>query len=137
MLDYPIQYMGVNAPKEHQRVIRKLTQELGVLYDNGVIKYEPFPEVMIDASTTSPTPDLLLYDNVLNRNVIIIEVAADGWKKDFRKVIELAKDFEIEEAFVYNYIKKQWLKYTLQNGEITENPSFCNTIDYDLNDFVK
>ena len=137
MLDYPIQYMGVNAPKEHQRVIRKLTQELGVLYDNGTIKYEPFPEVMIDASTTSPTPDLLLYDNVLNRNVIIIEVAADGWKKDFRKVIELAKDYEIEEAFVYNYIKKQWLKYTLQNGEITENTSFCNTIGYDLNDFVK
>lgn len=137
MLDYPIQFIGVNAPKEHQRIIRKLTQELGVLYDSGLIKFEPFPEVMIDSSATSPTPDLLLYDNILNRNVIIIEVAADGWRKDFRKVIELANDFDLEEAFVYNYVKNKWLKYSTKIGEVTENPSFCDSIGYDLNNFVK
>ena len=28
MLDYPIQFMGVNAPREHQRVITKLAAGL-------------------------------------------------------------------------------------------------------------
>jgi hypothetical protein len=137
MLDYPIQFMGVNAPKEHQRVIAKLVRSLYRLYDEGKIAYEPLPETMIDAAKTSPTPDVLLYDNVLNRNVIIIEVAADGWKKDFRKVIELVEDYDLEEGFVYNYIQKEWLKYSNKNKVISEKTSFCDAIGQDLNDFVK
>ena len=135
MLD--VQIMGTNAPKEHQRIIRKLTTGLDNLYISGQINYEPFPETMIDASVTSATPDILLYDNVLHRNVIIIEIAADGWRKDFRKVIELVNDYEVSEGFVYNYINKRWLKYNGTTGEVLENPSFCDSIGYDLNDFLK
>jgi hypothetical protein len=135
MLD--IQVTGTNAPKEHQRIIRKLTTGLDNLYITGKISYEPFPETMIDSSVTSATPDVLLYDNLLRQNVVIIEVAADGWRKDFRKVIELTKDYEVQEGFVYNYENKRWLKYKLGEGEIVENPSFCDSIGYDLNEFLK
>lgn len=135
MLD--IQVMGTNAPKEHQRIIRKITTGLDNLYLSGKITYEPFPETMIDSSVTSATPDVLLYDNLMRRNIIIIEIAADGWRKDFRKVAELVEDYEVNEGFVYNYENKRWLKYTRNIGEITENPSFCDSIGYDLNDFLK
>lgn len=136
MLEIP-PYMGVNAPKEHQRVIAKLTAGLYWLFAQGKIPYEPFPEVMIDAAKTSPTPDVLLYDNVRSRNVVIIEVAADGWKKDFRKVMELVEDYEVDEGFVYNYQTNSWLKYSRQRGEVTDAPSFCDAIGHDLADFVK
>ena len=40
-------YMGVNALKEHQRVIGKLMSALGSLYYwDQKISYEPFPEII-------------------------------------------------------------------------------------------
>lgn len=137
MLDYPIQYMGVNAPLEHQRVIRKLIWHLSDLYESGSIHYEPFPETMIDDGGSSPTPDALLLDDVLDRFVVIIEVTTNkGLNADFRKTAELVEKYEVEEGFVYNYQKKQWRKYQLGVGEIIENPSFCHTIGHDLDTFV-
>jgi hypothetical protein len=47
------------------------------------------------------------------------------------------QDYEIEEGFVYNYEKNIWLKYKNGSGEITNNPSFCDSIGYDLNEFLK
>jgi hypothetical protein len=36
--------IGINAPKEHQRIIAKLTTGLGILfYHNGAIDLEPLP----------------------------------------------------------------------------------------------
>ncbi len=136
MLD--ITHIGVNATKEHQRIIRKLTAGLGLLFVDGKIAYEPFPEVMVDEAQTSPTPDVLLFDNQSQQNVVLIEIAGKaGAKKDFAKVIEVCNDYEIAEGFVYDYISKNWRKYKYGVGEMTDWPSFCESIGYDLNDFVK
>jgi Uma2 family endonuclease len=130
--------MGVNAPISHQRIISKLVAGLGHLYYTlGQIPFEPLPEVMIDESQTSPTPDVVLYDNESGKNVVIIEIAsASGAKKDFEKVIQLMHDYEVPEGFVYNYIIKEWRKYSLKDGEVKDNPSFCNAIGYDLKQFI-
>lgn len=93
---------------------------------------------MIDEGKTSPTPDILLFDNESEQNMALIEVSTTaGAKKDFAKVIELMHDYEVPEGFVYDYVKKRWLKYENGKGQINENPSFCLAIGYDLNEFLK
>jgi hypothetical protein len=136
MLDLPI--MGTNAPREHQRVIRKLIAGLDKLYILGSIPYEPFPETMLDEGKTSPTPDVILYDAVTDKDVVMVEISTTkGFNGDFNKVSELVEYYQLSEGFVYNYIKQQWRKYKRGVGEITENPSFCDSIGYDLNEFLK
>ena len=136
MLD--IQIMGTNAPKEHQRIIVQLTHGLYDLYLKGHVKYEPLPETMIDESKTSATPDVLLFDSVSEKNVMFVEVTIPVSENfDFRKAIEVAEKYQIPEGFVYNYKTHNWRKYKLGEGEITENPSFCDSIGYDLNEFLK
>jgi hypothetical protein len=136
MLDIPI--MGTNAPKEHQRVIAQLTHGLYDLYIKGHIKYEPLPETMVDESTTSATPDILLFDHLTGINMMMVEVTITASEKsDFGKVSEVCERYEIEEGFTYNYRTNKWRKYKLATGEITDNPSFCETIGYDLNDFLQ
>ncbi len=130
--------MGVNAPLEHQRIIRLLSGELHLLYKTKRIQLEPFPETMIDQSQTSPTPDVLLYDNAQRKHLVIIEVSGkQGAKKDFRQVVELMHDYDVPEGFVYDYDGAEWFKHKLGVGDITERPSFCETIGYDLNDFLQ
>jgi Uma2 family endonuclease len=130
--------MGVNAPKQHQRIIGKLMTALGHLfYREGTLPYEPFSETMIDEGQTSPTPDILLFDNKTGLNKVIIEVSTSaGAKRDFDKLVELMRDYGIEEGFVYNYSAGIWRKYRLDTGEVLQNPSFCDTINLDLNDFL-
>ena len=136
MLDVPI--MGTNAPREHQRVIRKLIAGLDRLYVLGDVPYEPFPETMLDEGRTSPTPDVLLYDAVSDTDVVMIEISTTkGVNGDFKKVSELVDYYGIKEGFVYNYKTYEWRKYKLGVGEITQNPSFCDSIGYDLNEFLK
>ena len=137
MLDNPI-IMGVNAPRAHQRIIGKLMTALGRLYyHEGKIVYEPFSEMMIDETKTSPTPDVLLFDNENGLNIVIIEITGTAAaKKDFNKVAELVEGYEVKEGFIYDYHKKKWRKYQLTVGEVTDNPSFCDSIGYDLNDFL-
>ena len=54
ILYHPV-IMGVNAPKEHQRVIGKLMTALGQLfYNEKAIPFEPFSETMIDEGKTLP-----------------------------------------------------------------------------------
>ena len=138
MLDYPIQFMGVNAPREHQRVITKLASSIYWLYTKGDIKLEPLAEAMINEAESSPTPDVILLDNVLDSIKVIIEISStSGFNKDFKKTGELVEDYEVVEGFVYDYKKKVWRKYKLGEGEIIDNPSFCDAIGYDLNDFLK
>jgi len=138
MLDNPIQFMGVNAPREHQRVITKLVAGLYWLYNQGNIILEPLAEAMINEGESSPTPDVILLDNILDEIKVIIEISSTtGFKKDFNKIIELIDEYEVEEGFVYDYKKENWRKYKLGVGEIVGNSSFCDAIGYDLNDFVK
>ena len=138
MLDYPIQYMGVNAPREHQRIISRLILHLGNLFINGSINYEPLSETMLDEGKTSPTPDVILTDNVLEKDVLMIEITTTrGENDDFQKTKELVKKYNLEEGFTYNYKNGKWRKFKFGVGEITENPAFSEAIGYDLNEFVK
>ena len=138
MLDYPVQFIGVNAPREHQRVITKLASGLYWLFSQGNIKLEPLAEAMINEGESSPTPDVILLDNVLDEIKVIIEISStSGFKKDFNKIAALIEEYEVSEGFVYDYKKNTWRKYKLGIGEVTEKPSFCDAIGYDLNDFVK
>ncbi len=127
-------YMGVNAPKAHQRVIGRLMMRLGNLfYDEKLIPFEPFPETMIDEDQTSPTPDVLLFDNQTQQNKVIIEVSGNtGFKRDFEKVKGLVEEYGVPEGFVYNYQAKTWHKYVLGKGEDTISPSFSDLLGYDL-----
>lgn len=137
MLEIP-PYMGTNAPRAHQRVIARLTTGLYQLYMDGKIKYEPLPETMVEESEASPTPDVILFDNVMQQNIAIVEVTGSpGVRKDFAKIAKVMADYDIPEGFVYDYIKKYWRKYKNGVGEITENSSFCDAIGYDLNEFLK
>ena len=138
MLDIPVIYMGVNAPREHQRIITRLSAHLYWLFTKGEILFEPLVEAMINESESSPTPDVMLLDNVLDELKVIIEITSTtGVKKDFNKIATLMLDYDVEEGFTYDYKKFSWRKYKNGVGEIIDNPSFCDTIGYDLNDFVK
>ncbi len=93
---------------------------------------------MINESESSPTSDVMLLDNVLDELKVIIEIiSTTGVKKDFNKIATLMLDYDIEEGFTYDYKKFSWRKYKNGVGEVIENPSFCDAIEYDLNDFVK
>ena len=131
-------YMGVNAPKIHQRIIGQLMMRLGMLfYIDKRIPYEPYPETMIDESQTSPTPDILLFDNVRKINKVIIEVSGNtGAKRDFEKVKALITEYGVPEGFVYNYDTGQWSKFSLAKGVEQENPSYSDCIEMDLNSLL-
>jgi Uma2 family endonuclease len=127
--------MGTNAPKAHQRIIARLTTRLTNAYEQGHILLEPLPETMLNEGQTSPTPDLILYNNVLHETPVIIEVNhAAGIKSDLKKVQHLieAQDYGIQEGFVYDYNRQEWHKYKLGEGIITVHPSFCEAINLDL-----
>lgn len=131
--------MGVNAPKIHQRIIGQLMMRLGMLYYlEKAIPYEPLPETMIDESQTSPTPDILLFDNEKKLNQVIIEISGNtGARRDFEKVKNLMLEYNVPEGFVYNYDSKQWRKFKLDKGEDLSTPSFCEAINYDLNELMR
>lgn len=128
--------MGTNAPKPHQRIITNLAAELVFLYKKQkVISLEPFVETMLNEAETSPTPDILLYDNELDETPVIIEINhTAGVKLDLKKIQRLIdeQDYGIREGFVYDYKRNAWHKYTLGQGFEIENPSFCEAIKLDL-----
>lgn len=136
MLEIP-QIVGVNAPIEHQRVIRKLSGEFHILYKEGKIQLKPFSETMIDSCQTSPAPDVLLWEPAVKKFRVFIEVStSQGAKKDFRKLIDLMQDYDVPEGFVYDYENRIWFKYLLNKEEIKQDSSFCQTIAYDLNELL-
>jgi hypothetical protein len=132
--------MGINAPMEHQRIISKLNVGLGKLfYYDKTIALEPLPETMIDEGRTSPTPDLLLYDNEADRIRIIIEIChTRGLKRDLQKVYTLIENdlYDIVEGFVYNYKTAEWFRYRKGDGGLAESSSFSEVLQLDLNGFL-
>jgi hypothetical protein len=127
--------MGTNAPKSHQRIIAKLTTRLTLAFEQGRISLEPLPETMLDEGQTSPTPDIILYDNVLSTTPVIIEIThTDGVKKDLYKIRRLIDEdfYGIIEGFVYDYKRNEWHKYKRGPGDILDNSSFCEAINLDL-----
>jgi hypothetical protein len=127
--------MGINAPRPHQRVIGKLMATLAPLYyKEAAITLEPFVEMMLNDSQTSPVPDISLYDNVLEQTPVIIEITHTGMvKADLRKIQRLIEsdDYGIVEGFVYDYRRNEWHKYHRDN-DVIENASFCEAINLDL-----
>lgn len=127
--------MGTNAPKSHQRLIAALTAQLWIRHREGTLYLEPLPETMLNEGQTSPTPDLILYDNVLEETPVIIEINhTAGIKSDLIKVSKLVEEgyYGIREAFVYDYKRNEWHKYKLGEGIVKENPSYCEAINIDL-----
>ncbi len=128
--------MGTNAPKPHQRIISRLLAHLSYqYYIAGSLQLEPLPETMLDEGQTSPTSDIILYDNVLEQTPVIIEIThSNGVAGDLRKVKNLIDegDYSIIEGFVYNYKRNEWYKYKRGVGDILDKPSFCEAINLDL-----
>lgn len=131
---------GVWAPVDHQRVISRLTIELGVLYHHKkTIPLEPLPETMLDEGKASPVPDLSLVDTTTDVTPIIIEVCkTTGQKGDSQKVVELIDDdlYGIREGFVYNYKTQQWFRYRFGDGGLLTESSFSEILNLDLNQFL-
>lgn len=128
---------AVYGPRDHQRVISKLTTRLGTLYyDTKTIQLEPLPETMLDEGQASPTPDIILSDDVSNQTPIIIEVChTKGLKRDVNKVIRLIDEDEygILEGFVYDYKTENWLRYCKGDAGLMTQTSFSNVLNLDLN----
>ena len=138
--DYALEDMAVYGPREHQRVIAKLTTGLGILYfKDGKIRLEPLPETMLDEGQASPTPDLILADNENELTPIIIEVChTKGLKHDLNKVIRLIDEAEygIQEGFIYNYKTNEWLRYRKGDGGVLESTSFSALLQLNLSSFL-
>ena len=132
--------IGINAPKEHQRIISKLTTGSGSLYyQQHKIDLEPLPETMIDEGQTSPVPDVLLYDNQRYQTPVIIEVChTSGVRNDIKKIIRLVDEFDygIEEGFLYDYVAGQWQRYAKGNREMEVGVSYSSQLGLDLDGFL-
>lgn len=131
---------GVWAPVDHQRVIAKLLMGLGVLFHREkTIHLEPLPETMLDEGKASLVPDLLLRDNETAQTPIIIEVChTNGLQGDLHKVFQLIDQgfYGICEGFIYDYRTGQWFRYRKGDGGLTENSSFSEILQLDLNSFL-
>ena len=135
---FMVQDDGSNAPVLHQRVIARLTARLYPRYESGTMPYEPLPETMV-GEYNSPTPDVILYDNVTEQSPVIIEVCQTrGEKTDLKKVIRLIEedDYGILEGFVYNYKTETWLRYRKGDGGQATESSFSEVLNLDLGPFV-
>lgn len=128
--------MAVYGPKDHQRIIAKLTTRLGTLYyDAKSIALEPLPETMLNEAEASPTPDVILFDNQALITPIIIEICHTvGLKKDINKVIRLIDEDEygILEGFVYDYKAANWLRYRKGDAGLLTQTSFSEVLNLDL-----
>lgn len=136
MIDNTI-FMGINAPREHQAVITQLIFELAYLYKQKLIPYFPYPETMIDASQTSPPPDIMLVDPETELTQTIIEIThSQGVKKDLQKIQTLMREYGVPEGFVYDYKRRKWYRFSLEKGEVEEDNAFCVIIQRDLKEMI-
>jgi Uma2 family endonuclease len=137
MNDNQIIYMGVNAPRIHQAIIGRLIYWLTDLYLKNKTELIAYPETMIDESTTSPVPDVMLVNHDTDLTEVIIEVThTQGVPKDIEKLKSLMKIYRVNEGFVYDYKQKRWHKFRLGGSETGENSSFCDAVGGELAGFV-
>lgn len=131
---------GTNSLYNHQRVISRLTVELGVLfYHKQEILFVPLPETPLAEGPGYPVPDVLLYDENAEQARVIIEVSNNrSINSDLRKVIRLIKedDFGIQEGFVFNYVTRGWLRYRKGDGGAATASSFSELMGVDLGPMV-
>lgn len=130
--------MSVNAPIIHQRIIARLTAKLYPLYQAGTIAYEPLPEMML-GEYSSPTPDIILYDNERDETAVIIEICQTrGLRGDLQKIIQLVDGelYGIIEGFVFDYKTEQWFRYRRDEGGVPIESSFSQVLNLDLAFFL-
>lgn len=131
---------GPNSPLDHQRVISKLTFELGLLYyQQKRITLEPLPETPLDEGPGHAVPDIVLYDKAREETKVIIEVCRNtGQRNDLRKIIYLIEDndYGILEGFVYNYKTREWLRYRKGDGGAATASSFSDLMGVEMGGFV-
>lgn len=131
---------GTNSPLDHQRTISKLTVGLGILfYREQTITLEPLPETPLGEGPGHQVPDVILFDNGAELTRIIIEVTQPRTvKRDLSKVIYLIEedDYGIEEAFVYNYHTREWLRYRKGDGGVATASSFSELMGVDLGPMI-
>lgn len=129
-----------NAPLDHQRVISKLTFELGFLYyKEGTILLEPLPETPLNEGPGHAVPDIVLYDPKAEETKIIVEVCqTNGQRNDLRKIIRLIEedDYGILEGFVYNYKTRVWLRYRKGDGGAATESSYSELMSVDMGGMV-
>ncbi len=136
------QKMGHNAKVEHQRVIARLLSQMMLFLEKKQIpNCEVLPETDIDpGNAKSQCPDIQVRNEVEAVIPVIIEIATKiGTKADLKKIIELINSdyFGIEEGFVYNYETNLWYKYCRKQGIVSENTSFSDFLETDLQLFLK
>ena len=137
MNDNQIIYMGVNAPRIHQAIIGRLIYWLTGLYLKNQTELIAYPEAMIDESTTSPVPDVMLVNHDTDLTEVIIEIThTQGVPKDMEKLKNLMQVYRVGEGFVYDYKQKRWHKFRLGGPEAGEASAFCDAIGQDLSAFV-
>lgn len=137
MNDNQIIYMGVNAPRIHQAIIGRLIYWLTDLYLKNTTELIAYPEAMIDESTTSPVPDVMLVNHDTDLTEVIIEIThTQGVPKDIEKLKNLMKVYRVGEGFVYDYKQKRWHKFRLGGPETGEASAFCDAVGQDLSAFV-
>lgn len=131
---------GTNSPLNHQRVISKLTVELGILfYHQKVIMLLPLPETPLGEGPGHAVPDVMLYDELAEQTRVIIEVCnSRSFRYDVRKVIRLIEDedYGILEGFVYNYITREWLRYRKGDGGAATASSYSEVMQVEMGGFV-
>ncbi|MBD2704001.1 hypothetical protein IC229_25375 [Spirosoma sp. BT702] len=127
---------GTNSPLDHQRVISKLTVELGVLfYHKQAITLEPLPETPLGEGPGHQVSDVLLFDNEAQLSRIVIEITHPRTaKRDLTKIIRLIEDddYGILEGFVYNYYTHEWFRYRKGDGGVATASSFSELMGVDL-----
>ena len=132
--------MAIYGPRDHQRIIAKLTTRLGYLYyDAKTIRLEPLPETMLDEGQASPAPDVILSDNETEQTPIIIEVChTKELRRDINEVIRLINEDEygILEGFVYDYKTGQWLRYRKGDAGLMTETSFSDVLNLDLSAII-
>lgn len=131
---------GTNSPLDHQRVISKLTMELGILFHHRkTISLEPFPETPLSEGPGHSVPDVILLDPETEETWIIIEVTLPrGVKNDLWKIVQLIDNnqYGILEGSVYNYRTGDWLRYCKGEGGIATETSFSDVLGLDLGQFL-
>ncbi|QDK83398.1 hypothetical protein EXU85_34255 [Spirosoma sp. KCTC 42546] len=127
---------GTNSPYDHQRIISKLTFELGLLYyHKQTIPFIPLPKTPLDEGPGYPAPDVILFDEKVEQTRVIIEVCTNrSARTDLRKVIRLIEegDYGFLEGFVYNYKTYEWLRYRKGDGGAATASSFSEVMGVDL-----
>ncbi|MFZ4633211.1 MAG: hypothetical protein ACOYNO_03285 [Saprospiraceae bacterium] len=126
-------FMGVNAPRVHQAAITKLIYGLTDLYVKKESDLFAYPETMIDESQTSPAPDVMLIDPKTDLTKVIIEIThTQGVKKDIQKLLELMRDYEVPEGFVFDYKLNIWHKFPSNSETGGINSSWCDAVGREL-----